>query len=203
MYGRGHASGAMEIVGWNAAMNQHLQEIVGDLASAAPAASPADLANAIRAVLATPAVGQAMGPLVQPSYGGGGGGLAYGSQPQVVNRPLRDMREYPLGFLQAGIGVGVTAEVISRPQVTFRGERLVIPTSVAANFALNDIKVGNRSQLVNSTSLPAEMFQENAIGIRLAMDTATVAQDIALSVTNSDPAYSHTFRCAIVGTVAQ
>jgi len=205
MYGQGHASGNIEIVGWN-----RLSEVVGDVASAAPAASPGDIANALRAVMATPQFAAAIQnaplgqtPLAQPNYGGGGGGLAYGSTPQVVARPLRDMREYPMGFLQAGIDPGVTAEVISRPQVTFRGERLVIPTSVAADFSLNDIKVGNKSQLVNSTSLPSEMFQENAIGIRLAMDTATVAQDIALSVTNVDPSYAHTFRAAIVGTVAQ
>jgi hypothetical protein len=140
------------------------------------------------------------GVLSQP-----GGALAYGGAPRVVERPLRDMREFPLGFFQSGIGVGVgTIEVISRPQIVFRGERLVIPSvAVAPFFSLIDIKIGNRSQLVNSTALPAQVFTETAIGIRLSLDTATVAQDISLAVQNIDPVTAHTFQAALIGTAAQ
>jgi hypothetical protein len=134
-----------------------------------------------------------------------GGALAYGGAPRVVERPLRDMREFPLGFFQSGIGVGVgTIEVISRPQIVFRGERLVIPsTAVAPFFSLIDVKIGNRSQLVNSTALPAQVFTETAVGIRLSLDTATVAQDISLAVQNIDPVTAHTFQAALIGTAAQ
>ena len=138
-------------------------------------------------------------PTVHP-----GGSLAYGGAPRVVERPLRDMREFPLGFFQSGIGLGVgVVEVISRPQIVFRGERLVIPSiTVAPNFSLVDIKIGNRSQLVNSTALPAQAFTETAIGIRLSLDTATVAQDIALSVQNISGS-PQTFQAALIGTAAQ
>jgi hypothetical protein len=141
-------------------------------------------------------------PVVFAGYPGGG--VAYGGAPAVVERPLRDIREYPLGFFQSGIGVCTGAiDVISRPQIVFRGERLVVPSvTVAPNFSLIDIKVGNRSQLANSTSLPAQTFQENAVGVRLALDTATVAMDIALVVENitSD---NQTFMAALIGTAAQ
>jgi len=138
-------------------------------------------------------------PTVHP-----GGALAYGGMPRVVERPLRDMREFPLGFFQSGIGLGVgVVDVISRPQIVFRGERLVIPSvTVAPNFSLTDVKIGNRSQLVNSTALPAQVFTETAIGIRLMLDTATVAQDIALSVQNISGS-PQTFQAALIGTAAQ
>jgi len=129
--------------------------------------------------------------------------VAYGGRPVLVERPLRDIREYPLGFFQSGIGVCVGAvDVISRPQIVFRGERLVVPTGTADLFSLIDVKVGNRSQLANSTALPAQVFAENAVGVRLALDTATVAQDIAITVENisSDNA---TFMAALIGTAAQ
>jgi len=134
-----------------------------------------------------------------------GGGIAYGGAPAVVERPLRDMREFPLGFFQSGISMIMGAiDVISRPQIVFRGERLVVPSSIAADFALIDIKVGNRSQLANSTALPAQVFQENAVGVRLALDTAVVAQDIALIVENvSASGSAETFIAALIGTAAQ
>ena len=134
-----------------------------------------------------------------------GGGIAYGGAPAVVERPLRDMREFPLGFFQSGISMIMGAiDVISRPQIVFRGERLVVPSSIAADFALIDIKVGNRSQLANSTALPAQVFQENAVGVRLALDTAVVAQDIALIVENvSAMGSAETFIAALIGTAAQ
>lgn len=135
-----------------------------------------------------------------------GGGIAYGGAPAVVERPLRDMREFPLGFFQSGISMIMGAiDVVSRPQIVFRGERLVVPSSIASFFALIDIKVGNRSQLANSTALPAQTFAENAVGVRLALDTAVVAQDIALVVENVDTATESavTFIAALIGTAAQ
>jgi hypothetical protein len=136
-----------------------------------------------------------------PPYAGGPG-AAYGSQPTVVERPLTDIREFPLGFGPTSFPPLTEASVISRPQVVFRGERLVVPSTVAPYFSIIDIKVGNRSQLVNSVALPAQMFIETAVGIRLSFDTAAVAQDVALIVANGT-ATATTFQAAIVGTAAQ
>ncbi len=177
-------------------------------------------ASAMTAVAQTPQFAQlvsqhaaAMGlqtPPAQPSSGGGPG-VAYGGQPQVQERQLRDTRALALGFYQPGIAISGTFNVTSRPQVLFRGERLVIPDSPAYpgqlnatqadSFLINDIKIGNKSQLVEATSLPARAFAENAVGVRLSLDTASIAQDVVVSVTNVDVAAA-TFRAVLFGTSA-
>src|SRR5208337_4100142 len=111
----------------------------------------------------------------------------------------------PVTVVTTSGGGAVTAAevaVVSRPQFRkgFRGERLVIPGSIAANFSLNDIKVGNRSQTLNSVAVPAVTFVENGVGMRLLMDTAPVAMDIALVVANqSDDTLP--FRATLIGRV--
>jgi hypothetical protein len=142
------------------------------------------------------------GPAPAAPVYAGGPGAAYGSQVQVVERPLTDIREFPLGFGPTSFPAGTEASVISRPQVVFRGERLVVPSTVAPFFSIIDVKVGNRSQLVNSVALPAQMFIETAVGIRLSFDTAAVAQDVALIVANGT-ATATTFQAALIGTAAQ
>lgn len=123
--------------------------------------------------------------------------------PRTVVRERRDRREYPLGFFQSGIGVNIGAiDVVSRPQINFLGERLLIPSTIAAMFSLIDIKVGNRSQLSNSTGLPAQVFAENQVGVRLQLSPATVAQDIALVVENISMD-KQTFMATLIGTAAQ
>ncbi len=151
-------------------------------------------------------------PAPDPSSAGsyGGPGAAYGGTPHVKERELRDIREFSLGFKQTAIPAGGQFNVTSRPQVIFRGERLVIPDSpawmggpmITDDFDLLDLKVGNRSQLVEATSLPARAFAENAVGVRLALDTASIAQDIVISVESNDTT-SATFKAIIFGTAAQ
>ena len=176
--------------------------------------------SAMSAVASTPQFAQlvsqhatAMGmqtPPAQPSSGGGPG-VAYGGQPVVQERQLRDTRALALGFFQPGIGLGTNFNVTSRPQVLFRGERLVIPDSPAYpgqtgatqadSFLINDIKIGNKSQLVEATSLPARAFAENAVGVRLSLDTASIAQDVVVAVSNVDITAA-TFRAVLFGTSA-
>jgi len=123
--------------------------------------------------------------------------------PRTVVRTRRDQREFPLGFFQSGIGVNIGAiDVVSRPQIHFLGERLLIPSNIAPFFSLIDIKVGNRSQLSNSTALPAQVFAENQVGVRLQLSPATVAQDIALVVENISMD-KQTFMATLIGTEAQ
>lgn len=97
---------------------------------------------------------------------------------------------------------GSAVDVVSRPQVVFRGERLIIPSNVAQHFSVIDIKVANRSQLANSTALPAMAFCESARGVTLALDTAVVAQDITIVVENESSS-DQTFTAALFGTAAQ
>jgi len=90
--------------------------------------------------------------------------------------------------------------VVSRSQLrAFRGERLVVPSDIAASFSLLDVKVGNRSQFANSVQIPAETFVEGAVGVRLSLATAVTAMDIALIVANQTGA-PLAFRATIIGT---
>lgn len=132
----------------------------------------------------------------------GGPGVAYGSTPYIADIPFTELREQTLGFFQSGLASGTLTPVISRPQVIFRGERLVIPSTVSANFTVQDIRIGNRSQLANSNQLPAQVFIETAVGVRLSLDTAQIAQDIAIEVNNISNT-NVTFQAALIGTIAQ
>jgi hypothetical protein len=132
----------------------------------------------------------------------GGPGVAYGSTPYVADIPFTELREQTLGFFQSGLASATVTAVISRPQIVFRGERLVIPSTLSANFSINDIRIGNRSQLGNSNVLPAQMFIETAVGVRLSLDTAQIAQDIAIEVNNISNT-NVTFQAALIGTIAQ
>jgi hypothetical protein len=100
-----------------------------------------------------------------------------------------------------GTTPGVAAvPVISRSQLrVFRGARLVIPSDIAPNFSLLDVKIGNRSQLANSVAIPAETFVEGAVGVRLRLSSAVTAMDIALVVANQTSG-TLPFRATLIGS---
>ncbi len=113
------------------------------------------------------------------------------------------VRTFPLGFLSdAAVAAGASVTVISRPQVLFRGQRLVIPSDIAGDFSLDDVKVGKNSQFVAEGAVPGRVMQENARDVAMILDTAKVSQDISLSVTNISGA-ARTFRAALFGLVLE
>lgn len=119
-----------------------------------------------------------------------------------------------------------TAQITARPQrVAFRPERLVVsnyapvPTVSwwrrlspwhrapvlhgAADWLINDIKIGNRSQLAQSGDLPGDMFATSAIDSFVTFETAQTAMDVVLIVTYIGAARNgSTFNGAIIGTAA-
>jgi len=121
----------------------------------------------------------------------------------VRSRGPRALRQYPLGFSKAAVAPSATVQVISRPQVTFRPQRIVIPASVASNFSIADVRIGKNSQLVSSDELPAELFLPDAVNVLLALDTANIGQDVELTVRNLDASNSQDFRGAMIGTAAE
>ena len=127
-----------------------------------------------------------------------GGAVVFGG-PGVPAQVATDIGDTWIGCIQNSYMVvtivtpnpvtGVTSAgvaVVSRPQFRhgFRGERLVIPSDIAVNFSLLDVKIGNRSQLLNSVALPAVTFVEGGVGMRLLLDEVPVAMDVALVVAN-------------------
>lgn len=94
-------------------------------------------------------------------------------------------RVFPMGFESpAAIASGDSVLIIGRPQVIFRPEYLRVPSDIAGDFAIDDIKVGKDSQFVAPGPIPARLLQENAIGSRMQMDTAQISQEITIGVTN-------------------
>lgn len=112
-------------------------------------------------------------------------------------------RRIPMGFEStAAILAGGTARIISRPQVPMRVERLIVPSDIAGLFTITDLKVGNKSQFPASGSIPARIFQENAVGVDLQGDTAYPAIDIVIEVQNVSGAAA-VFRAGLVGMTVQ
>ena len=101
-----------------------------------------------------------------------------------------------------------SAQITARPQrVAFRPERVFISNAGtdggAADWVVNDIKIGNRSQFSQSGDVPGDMFATNAIDGFVSFETAQTAMDVVLVVTyigaNEDGA---PFFASIVGTAA-
>jgi hypothetical protein len=110
----------------------------------------------------------------------------------------RSSREYALGLGLTTVAGNSSANINVQPQVVFRPERLVVPSNVAVDFLITDIKVGKNSQLASTGALPALMFTESAFGVRLKMDTAQISMFVTISVTNTN-ANPKSFAGGLVG----
>lgn len=112
-------------------------------------------------------------------------------------------RKQVLGMVSTGtIAAAGTAAITARPQTfAFKPERIVIPATVGPDFTIQDIKVGNISQLVQSGDLPAEGFSQTAFGVEMDMDTVQTSQDFIINVTNISGG-ARTFRAMILGRSA-
>ena len=136
-----------------------------------------------------------------------GAGMSYPMQPggpRVETSPGHLFRAFPLGFFKAAIAKSGNDQVSEKPQLTFRGERLILPEHVelgAANpFRITSLQVGQRNQFVSATSLFAESFFRQAVGVALELDTATIGQDITIGMQNTSGAATHDFRAVLIGT---
>ena len=116
--------------------------------------------------------------------------------------PPRQSREYALGLGSTSVSGSSSANINVQPQVIFRPERLVIPSNLAVDFLITDIKVGKNSQLVSTGALPAVMFTEVAFGVRLKMDTCQISMFVTLSVTNQNPS-ARNLQGGIVGPAVE
>ncbi len=101
-----------------------------------------------------------------------------------------------------------SAQITARPQrVAFRPERVFISaagtTGGAADWIVNDIKIGNRSQFSQSGDIPGDMFATNAIDGFVSFETAQTAMDVVMVVTYIGSSESGVpFYASIVGTAA-
>lgn len=120
----------------------------------------------------------------------------------VVQRGLDRRRRYPLGFVPTTVAAATSASIPSAPQNLFRPERLVIPSDIAFDTGVRDIKVGNQSQLVQSVEVPAALFSEVAINTGVTFDTAEVGNQVSVDVRNKSGT-GFEFSAGLVGTIAK
>jgi hypothetical protein len=120
----------------------------------------------------------------------------------VVQRELDRRRRYPLGVVPTTITAGVQSQIPASPQNLFRPERLVVPSDIAFDSGVVDIKVGNVSQFVQSAEVPGALFSEVAINTGVNFDTAEIGNQISATIRNKS-ASSIEFSAGFVGTIAK
>lgn len=120
----------------------------------------------------------------------------------VIKTGLDKRRRYPLGFVPTTLPASTTALVPSAPQNLFRPERFVVPSDIAFDVGVVDIKVGNASQLVQSVEVPAALFSEVAIDTNVTFDTAEVGNQVSVQVRNKTLAPLE-FTAGLIGTIAK
>lgn len=120
----------------------------------------------------------------------------------VQNAPAR-RRRMPLGFVPTTVAASGTATIPAAPQNIFRAERLMVPSDIAFDLGVTDLKVGNQSQFAQSGEVPAVLFSEVAINTGVEFDTAEVGNQVSCAVRNKDTVNDVVFTAAAVGTVAK
>ncbi len=144
---------------------------------------------------------------------GSGGTLAFGGIPPraaLVDQRQPNMANREVLPMSTGVAILPTfsAQITARPQrVAFRPERVFISGSGtsggSADWIVNDIKIGNRSQFSQSGDVPGDMFGPQAIDSFVTFETAQTAMDVVLIVTyNGNNESGTAFYGAIVGTAA-
>lgn len=125
-------------------------------------------------------------------------------QAALVRQPaFNKSREYVIGFdSTTTVAAAAQATITARPQVPFRGERLIVPSDIAGSFVIDDIRVGKNSQLVAAGAIPARTFEQTGVGVRLRLDTCQVSMDLILQVTNISGGALR-FRASMIGLAVE
>lgn len=118
----------------------------------------------------------------------------------VAPRQRDERRRLIMGNAPTTIpAAGTPTDVQFQPQQLFRTELMVVPSEIAPDLRFSDIRVGNRSQLVTTGSLPATAFSEVAYNSYVHFDTADIGNIITLTVIAKNGA-DVSFECVLFGT---
>ncbi len=120
----------------------------------------------------------------------------------VRDRSLDKRRRFPLGFVPTTVAAATVSIIPAAPQDLFRPERLVIPSDIAFDFGVQDVKVGNTSQLVSGGEVPGSIFTEVAIDTHVHFKTAEIGNQISISARNKTAAAIE-FSAGVIGTTLQ
>lgn len=122
---------------------------------------------------------------------------------QIVREvPHQKSRRQSIGFVFDGLAPNTTVDVVSRPQVLFRGTRLLIPSLIGQAIRVEDVKVGRTSQFAAIGAQPGIAFSELSTADNLQLDTATPGMDVTLRIRNTSGA-AVDFSATIFGDVVE
>jgi hypothetical protein len=174
-----------DIVGASPLQQMWMNRRTGGLAPRPGVRAPVKVAPARQYATVAPLAGRSQGSMIRN---------------QVPTKSRRTI--LPIESATA-IAAGVTSNVTARPQdLAFKPERLIIPSTIAPDFLIVDIKVGNRSQFTQSGNVPGEAFIPNSDDAMVDFDTLQTSQDFVMIVQNISGA-SRTFRAALFGHALQ
>jgi len=144
-----------------------------------PAVAPPGVPMAPPAPPMAPPMAPMMGPM---------GGLE--PRAAVVDAPLPTQANRDILPMSTGVPILPTqsAQITGRPQtLVFKIGRFVISNAGtaggAADWIVNDIKIGNVSQFVQSGDVPGDLFATNAIDTFVRFSPAQTAMDVVVVVT--------------------
>jgi hypothetical protein len=129
-----------------------------------------------------------MPPPPPPHHHQGG----YGPQPTnwLVEQPAPETARRWILPMSTGVPILPTqqAQITGRPQaVAYCVTRFIIgnggTAGGAADWIVNDLKIGNQSQFVQSGDVPGDSFAVNAIDAFVSFQTAQTAMDVVVVIT--------------------
>ena len=155
-------------------------------------------------------LGDLLSPLTSIFGEPGPAGNPFPPRNELIRDPGPDRAGREVLPMSTGVAILPTqsAQITARPQrVAFRPERVFISAAGtsggAADWVVNDIKIGNRSQFSQSGDVPGDMFATNAIDGFVSFETAQTAMDVVMVVTYIGLNESGVpFFASIVGTAA-
>jgi hypothetical protein len=117
-------------------------------------------------------------------------GLPWPPRAAVVDAPLPTQANRDILPMSTGVPILPTqsAQITGRPQtLVFKIGRFVISNAGtaggSADWIVNDIKIGNRSQFVQSGDVPGDLFATNAIDTFVRFESAQTAMDVVVVCT--------------------
>lgn len=131
-------------------------------------------------------------------------GLARKIDPQALAVRQQILRRYgiqgagctPVTFLAGG---PLTQQVELRVSRPFKPEEIIIPSSIAPFFVLDNIQVNGVNQLASSAPVPAEALSEAALRPKMKLDTVNPSFPLTMDVTMTDTTADRVFRALFVG----
>lgn len=119
----------------------------------------------------------------------------------VVNSSPNRRRYWHAPFPATAFAAAAAATLQMQPQELYRTERMFIPSSLANDFIVTTLQVGQKNQLLVAGEINGSVFSEVAVRSFLNLDTANVGNTISLTLRN-DGLVAATPRPDLLGTAA-